>query len=165
MLLMEALQEHDKLQNNKNVTYGASLKNNSMCHLNKPDDNINFDLIRFFRNSETDIKILKRELNQIKEVYNNINLNIEVFLTGNISQMVTFYATLCHFNEVAREYKKNDAYINNGVICWITSEHKQTVKDIKKYLRLIIMRLEKEAKEDYQKKLIKQLRKKYLKKS
>lgn len=127
-------------------------------HKNKTTkDRLNFNLLVV-----TDIKILNKELKQVKEIYNNLDANIKNILSGNTSKLAHFYICYGHYKQQLKEFKKTDVYMNNGRLCWITTNHMNTLTELNKYLRLIIQRLEKEAKTEFDKNQIKQLRKRFL---
>ena len=127
-------------------------------HRNKTSkDFLNFNLLVV-----TDIKILNKELKQVKEIYNNIDANTDNILNGNVSKLAHFYITYGHFKKQYQAFKKTDVYINNGRLCWITSEHMETLKELNKYLRLIIRHIENNANTKFNKNQIEQLNKKYL---
>lgn len=99
---------------------------------------------KYFMQIETDLNNLKYELNQVQEIYKNIDPNINNFL-NDVSILQALIIGYCHFKKCYNIYNDVDIITDNKKVFLITKEHIKTIKEVIKYYELILKEMKNKA--------------------
>lgn len=102
------------------------------------------DANKYFMKIENDLNNLTYELNQVQQIYNNLDENMNNFLNDN-SIIQAFIIGYYHFKNSYKVLKDVDIITDNKKVFVITKEHIKTIKQVINYYDLIINEMRKKA--------------------